>query len=69
MIKKESFMFRRPPGPVGYNGDRLGLWEYQSETEATEMIHLRRDKKASEEAKEEQERPLPNYARQATWGK
>lgn len=68
MIEEESFMFRRIPGPAGYTGDRLGLWEYQSETEATEMIHQRRDRKNVVDNRE-QERPLPNYARQATWGK
>ena len=61
-------MFRRMPGPAGYTGDRLGLWEYQSLTEATEMIHVRRDQK-SENTSREQERPIPNYARQVTWGK
>ena len=61
-------MFRRMPGPMGYTGDRLGLWEYQSETEATELLHHRVNRKKDDPSRE-QERPLPNYARQATWGK
>jgi len=36
-------MFRKLPGPVGYSGGRLGLWEYQSENEATELIRRREE--------------------------
>ena len=34
-------MFRRMPGPIGYSGRRLGLWEFQAENTATELIHRR----------------------------
>gem|GEM_PF-6930823 len=46
----------------------LGLWEFQTESEATEMIQRRRDKKV-EADQPEQERPLPNFGRQVSWGR
>ena len=58
------------PGPMGYTGDRLGLWEYQSETEATELLQQRLNRKKPEASREEEQRPaITNFARQATWGK
>lgn len=62
-------MFRRVPGPVGYNGERLGMWEYQSEAEATELIQHRRDRAGRGDEHREQERPGPNFARLARWGR
>lgn len=60
-------MFSRVPRSFGHMSERLGLWEFQPESEATEMIHLRRDKK-NEADQPEQERPIPNFSRQVHWG-
>ncbi len=61
-------MFKRIPGPVGHMSERLGLWEFQAETEATEMLQHRRDRK-TDSVQPEQERLLPNFARQMLWGR
>jgi len=61
-------MFSRAPRSFGHMSEPLGLWEFQTESEATEMIQRRRDKKV-EADQPEQERPLPNFGRQVSWGR
>lgn len=62
-------MFRRVPGPAGYpGGDRLGLWEFQSENGATERLQKSESKNSySGPAVQEFDafrRLFPNFTRQ-----
>ncbi len=41
-------MFRRAPGPTGFRGGQLGLWEFQTAGEATELMHGRNEEPDSE---------------------
>lgn len=60
-------MFSRAPRIYGNVSEPLGLWEFQTESEATEMINRRRMEKA-EVAQPEQEK-LVNFGRQVNWGR
>lgn len=60
-------MFSRSPRLYGNMREPLGLWEFQTESEATELIQRRRAQK-NEDEQPEQERPIPNYGRQVHWG-
>lgn len=61
-------MFSRAPKFYGNVSEPLGLWEFQAESEATEMIHRRRAEKV-EADQPEQEKLIPNFGRQVNWGR
>ena len=65
-------MFRRMPGTTGFSGEQLGLWEFQSVTEATELIHERDEKTDSEKNRPvvdmDWRRQVLNFARPSARG-
>lgn len=61
-------MFRRAPRSFGHTmSEPLGLWEFASETEATEKIQRTRDEKP-ENSPPDGERPMINFGRHVSWG-